>query len=206
MDNGEVAHIEAASTSLNNSPDNLVFVCPRHHTKYDRGFAPASNVTQDIVRAAKEMKRASRRRMLLHEGNTAAALRTTLRMVERIETKATDTEDDLLREAYTTEIRSLIHSLPDLLRAAERATASDRNFSDAGSAVLGIAPNLAKAARAAALSARTEADVRSAAQQLVRNSASILELDEVDCPHCVAAAVRPPWSATSAACATVAVS
>src|ERR1700722_16620517 len=51
-DNGEVAHIEAVADSLNNSPDNLIFLCPNHHTKYDLGFKPKSNVTRDVIQAA----------------------------------------------------------------------------------------------------------------------------------------------------------
>src|SRR6185437_4587201 len=30
--NGEVAHIEAVADTLNNSPDNLIYLCPNHHT------------------------------------------------------------------------------------------------------------------------------------------------------------------------------
>lgn len=74
MDNGEIAHIDGVAMSLSNSPDDLILLCPRHHTKYDLDFAPASNVAKDVVLAAKKMKRAARRRMLRSEGNAAAAL------------------------------------------------------------------------------------------------------------------------------------
>src|SRR5262245_17192802 len=55
-DNGEVAHIETVAKSLNNSPDNLIFLCPNHHTKYDLGFKPASNISPKVIHAAKLLK------------------------------------------------------------------------------------------------------------------------------------------------------
>ena len=42
MDSGEVAHIDAVADTLNNSPDNLIYLCPNHHTKYDLGYKPSS--------------------------------------------------------------------------------------------------------------------------------------------------------------------
>jgi hypothetical protein len=59
MDNGEVAHIEAVSQTLNNAPSNLIYLCPNHHTKYDLGFKVASNVTMEEIRAVKLLKRTS---------------------------------------------------------------------------------------------------------------------------------------------------
>ena len=64
MDNGEVAHIEPVSETLNNSPDNLIFLCPNHHTKYDYGYTLKGNITIEEVRAAKMLKRRSRCRVL----------------------------------------------------------------------------------------------------------------------------------------------
>ena len=53
---GEVAHIIAVAETLNNSPDNLIFLCPNHHTEYDLGFKPSSNVTLETIQAAKLIK------------------------------------------------------------------------------------------------------------------------------------------------------
>ena len=38
MENGEVPHIEPVCKTLNNSPDNLIYLCPNHHKKYDYGY------------------------------------------------------------------------------------------------------------------------------------------------------------------------
>jgi hypothetical protein len=37
MNNGEVAHIDPVTDTLDNSPDNLLFLCPNHHTQYHYG-------------------------------------------------------------------------------------------------------------------------------------------------------------------------
>lgn len=56
MNSGEIAHIESVASSKNNGPDNLIFLCPNHHTQYDFGFLPSNNVSKTEVSAAKEMK------------------------------------------------------------------------------------------------------------------------------------------------------
>ena len=184
MDNGEIAHIDPASTSLNNSPDNLILLCPNHHTKYDLGFKPASNVSREVILAAKEMKRASRRRVLRFEGNAVLAMRTVLRIIEQVEKNAKDTQDEMLRQAYTTEIGSLISHFPDVLATATDAATKDQPFTDADKSLLSIAPNLARVARDAISPTKTETQIRSVAQRLIGVSESVLDLDEVDCPHC----------------------
>ena len=50
---GEAAHIKAVSKSYCNHPNNLLFLCPDHHTEYDYGVKPA-NVTIEDVRHFKE--------------------------------------------------------------------------------------------------------------------------------------------------------
>ena len=69
-----MAHIEAVAETLNNSSDNLIFLCPNHHTKYDLGFKPSSNITLEVVRAAKFVKRSTRQRVLRHEANAIKLL------------------------------------------------------------------------------------------------------------------------------------
>ena len=85
MDNGEVAHIEPVSTTLNNSPNNLIYLCPNHHTKYDYGYKPSSNVTIEEIKAAKLLKRRSRCRVLLYEANATRALMSLLSFLKSSE-------------------------------------------------------------------------------------------------------------------------
>ncbi len=56
MDNGEVAHIISFATTRNNSPDNLIYLCPNHHTKYDYGYIIASNITLKEVEPNARLK------------------------------------------------------------------------------------------------------------------------------------------------------
>jgi hypothetical protein len=184
MDHGEVSHIDASAETYNNSPDNLLLLCPNHHTKYDLGFAPASNVNKEVIRAAKEMKRASRRRMLRAEGNVIAALRVVLRTIHLTTQKATAAADPLLREAYVTELQSLMDAVPALAQDAERAARQDRAFTGAEAAVIEIAPELFKQLQTGGAAPATEAAVRGAAQGVVNLAAPVLALDEVDCPRC----------------------
>lgn len=92
MDGGEVAHIEAVSDSYNNSPDNLIYLCPNHHTKYDLGYRPSKNVTPEMVRAAKLLKRKSRQRMMAYEANAVKGLHGLIQLIKSIGTKLKDDE------------------------------------------------------------------------------------------------------------------
>ena len=100
-DNGELAHIDPAANTSNNSPDNLLLLCPNHHTNYDLGHKP-SNVSRDLVLAAKAMKRASRRRMLRYEGNAFQALRAVLQAIEKIDQRLTAAADEQAVVTYST--------------------------------------------------------------------------------------------------------
>jgi hypothetical protein len=183
MDNGELAHIDPSAKTYNNSPDNLLLLCPNHHTKYDLGYKPASNVTKEVVRAAKEMKRASRRRMLRYEGNVTAMLHALVRMIDQIEKKATIATEPLLQEAYKTQIQSLIKAIPQLALDAQKAAAEDRDFTEMEAAIIKIAPDLWKRSQVAGRE-QTEGGVRGTGRDLVRVAAPIFELDEVKCPRC----------------------
>ncbi len=186
MDNGELAHIDPVRETLDNSPDNLIFLCPNHHTKYDYGFAPSSNVSRIVVLAAKEMKRASRLRILRHEANACAALRALLDTARRIEARTKATDDEGMRAVYTTELRNLLSGIPELSAKANEASNKDQNLSDIDKLIAEKAPNLSRLSVFPGTSAQaTDAAVRSAAKSVVEAAeGAILDLDEVDCPHC----------------------
>jgi 5-methylcytosine-specific restriction endonuclease McrA len=75
MESGEVAHIAPVADTFDNSPDNLILLCPNHHTKYDYGYKPSSNVTRAEILAAKTIKRSSRQRMMRYEANAVVQLK-----------------------------------------------------------------------------------------------------------------------------------
>lgn len=184
MDNGEIAHIQEVSETLNNSPDNLILLCPNHHSKYDYGFKPSSNVDLEAVEAAKKLKRNSRRRMLRYEANATKALRAIIEMVSTIARDLTKDLSENLRAANITELEALLKSVPGLCQAAEYAAATDRDLEDLDKKLAEIAPDIAKRATGASTK-ESERDIRSRADSIVSKTKTVLlDIDEEDCPHC----------------------
>ena len=185
MDNGEVAHIEAVATTLNNSPDNLLLLCPNHHRKYDLGHAPASNIDIEVIHAAKRMKRESRKRMLRYETNACGALRGILALVKKFETGLRAELSDHERQAMDTELGSLLAAVPKICEAAEESAKKDMGTDAAVAVVAQAAPRLSRLAAPAAARRRSEAQNRSTARSLVEQAADVfVDIDEVDCPRC----------------------
>lgn len=184
MDNGEVAHIEAVADTLNNSPDNLIYLCPNHHSKYDLGYKPKSNVTPEMVRAAKLLKRKSRQRMLAYEANAIKGLLGLIQLVKGIEGKVKNKANDNQLEILTTEAKKLIELIPNLTEAARKQARKDEPTSDVDILISKNAPTFARIA-AGAKSAKSVSDVRNVMKSVSDKSHELLlEFDEVDCPHC----------------------
>ena len=183
-DNGEVAHIEEVSKTRNNSPDNLIFLCPNHHTKYDYGYKPSSNVTLDVIRAAKEIKRNSRQRILLYESNATKSLQSLLRTVSRIESAIKSEQSRDLIQVNVTELKALIESVPELTEHALTRASEDREVGEDIDNLVHIAPSIAKAATSI-YTADSESQIRKTAQEIISHSKKVvIDIDEVECPHC----------------------
>ncbi len=184
MDNGEVAHIEAVDTSLNNSPDNLIFLCPNHHTKYDLGHKPANNVTPEMVRAAKLLKRKSRQRMLAYEANAVKGLLGLIQLIKSIGAKLKVKENSDQVEILTTEVQKLLELVPELSEAAESQARLDQPGTELEKVLTESAPAFAKLALKVK-DAKSPSDVRHVAKTVTDKSHEVLlDFDEVDCPHC----------------------
>jgi hypothetical protein len=184
MDNGEVAHIEAVADSLNNSPDNLIYLCPNHHTKYDLGYKPSSNVTEEEVRAAKLIKRRSRRRMMRCEDNVTKALTSLLNAIAKIQEELKKNPTANMVSILETEVRTLLEMVPELSITAQGEGQKDVTVDASETLLREKAPSFAKATLGIK-PASTSKDVRDAVTQLVDLSEDVLiDLDEVDCPRC----------------------
>jgi len=181
MNNGEVAHIDPVADTLNNSPDNLLLLCPNHHTEYDYGYKVSSNLTREIVLATKTTKRASRRRMLQYEGNVAGMLRSIVQRIRKLDSDARAEEDDGLRTTYVTELEALLRAVPELAHAAQEAAAKDEHFATEEAALVKVAPKLFAATQGIATASTNP---QTAAASVISASADLIDLDEVDCPHC----------------------
>jgi DnaJ-class molecular chaperone len=184
-DNGEVAHIEAVAETLNNSPDNLIFLCPNHHTKYDLGFKPSSNITLEVVRAAKLVKRSTRQRVLRHEANATKLLVAVTSLLKSLEQKLKSEGASVdLVQVYMTETKSLMDRVPELAANAGDAAKADKDLGDVGAAIAKVAPKLLKAT-SGSVKAKEDSAVRTALSAVVKTvDDELLDFDEVECPHC----------------------
>jgi hypothetical protein len=184
-DNGEVAHIEAVAETLNNGPDNLIFLCPNHHTKYDLGYKPSSNITLEVVRAAKLVKRSTRQRVMRHEANATKLLIAVTSLLKGLEQKlkSEGAAGDLV-QVYMTETKSLMERLPDLAANAGDLAKADKELSDVGAAIAKVAPELLKAT-SGSVKAKADSAMRTALSTVVKTvDDALLDFDEVECPHC----------------------
>jgi hypothetical protein len=184
MDNGELAHIEPCATSLNNSPDNLIYLCPNHHSKYDLGFVPATNITQVDIEAAKQLKRLSRVRMLRHEANATKTLRALLEFCAKLDFDSRTAPSADLRTISVTELKNLIAAIPELSRKACEQAKRDSPVDSIDAELVRIAPSIAVCAQRT-MDSSSEVDVRRNARSTIATAKSvIIDIDEVLCPHC----------------------
>jgi hypothetical protein len=138
MNNGEVAHIDGVASTMDNSPFNLIFLCPNHHTQYDYGYKASSNVSREELLAAKAIKRASQKRMLLWDRNRLEALKAVIDLVKGLEERAHEL-DAPRRGLLVTEV----NALQSLIDQADAASEADQLL-DTQQAVAMKAPTLAK--------------------------------------------------------------
>jgi len=184
MDNGEVAHIEAVKKTYNNSPDNLIFLCPNHHTKFDLGFKPKSNVTPEEVRAAKLVKRQSRARMMQVEADVVKAYITVLDLIRRLQKRIDEAAGAPVSKVYISEMMSLLKHSQDLGKKVSEASRSGTTKSTLQQHLNKHAPTITELSRQG-LAAKSDNEVKAKVRKLLEESEDVLEsLDEVDCPHC----------------------
>jgi hypothetical protein len=184
MNNGEIAHIEAVAETLNNAPGNLIYLCPNHHTKYDLGYRVGTNVTVEEIRAAKLLKQNARRRVMKYEAFATKSLISLIQFVRKLEQTIASAQTDNFKTMHLAELTSLLAAVPELTKAAEAEAKADKLTTKPEKAFAKIAPKLA-AISAAVPFKQTEKAVRDKAKKLIAQVEDVLiEIDEVDCPHC----------------------
>lgn len=184
-DNGELAHIEAVADTANNSPDNLVLLCPNHHTKYDLGHKPASNLTLEEVLRVKAIKRMARRRMLRYEHNAGLALKSVLADVRRVQTELARAEEQglpALAQALETETRQLVGQLPAVFEASQLAASADQQYQPTASYLQSVAD--LSAAIGHAEGASTPEERRTFTRAVIELAPAVVGDSDVECPHC----------------------
>ncbi len=122
--------------------------------------------------------------MLRYEANATRALRAIIEMVSAIKRDLTEDLSEDLRSANITEMEALIKSIPDLCQAVVDAAATDRDIEDLDKKLAELAPDIAKHATGTS-SKESERDIRARAESIVSKTKTVLiDIDEVDCPHC----------------------
>jgi RecJ-like exonuclease len=184
MDNGEVAHIEPVHKTLNNSPDNLIYLCPNHHKKYDHGYTINTNITIEEVKAAKLLKRKSRCRILKYEVNATRYLLTLIKFLRSIESKLKSEQNKNIAEIYLTEMQKLTETIPELSHKAHEQASKDEFATKTEEILSKRAPELSKYVSPEIIK-RSEKDLRNAVTDIIsQTSHIIIDIDEVECPHC----------------------
>ncbi|TPG70260.1 hypothetical protein EEL31_18355 [Brevibacillus laterosporus] len=183
LNNGEVAHIEAVASTYNNSPENLIFLCPNHHTAYDKGFKIGKNLKIAEVRAAKTMKRKNRRRMMRQEQNVSQTVAETLKIIKELHEKAT-VEPETLNEYVVTEAENLLKKLPEFIEKAEEQARKDQPADKMDQVILQNMPAISKLIRGVQASTDKHQISQMMAYVAEKTNDIIIELDEVECPHC----------------------
>jgi hypothetical protein len=181
----EVAHLVAVSETLNNSPDNLLLLCPNHHTTFDAGCCRSKDLSLETALAVKAVKRATRRRMLQREHNAVLVLSAVIGRIQSLQASLGGARDQggALVQAVGAELDRLLKELPRAYSAAEAAAGRDSSY-DAGTA---FTPNAEF--RAAAASAAQPRPLRGKARKaavdrvIAARPALSLAVDP-DCPHC----------------------
>ncbi|MBR0860099.1 hypothetical protein [Bradyrhizobium liaoningense] len=184
MDNGEIAHIEAIAKTLNNAPGNLIYLCPNHHAKYDLGYKVKSNVTADEIKAAKLLKQNARRRVMKYEAFATKSLISLIQFVRNLEKSIASAATDNIKAMHLAELTNLLASVPELTKAAEAEAKGDKLTTKPEKALIKIAPKLS-AISSTVPAKQTEMALRDKAKRLVAEVEDVLvDIDEVDCPHC----------------------
>lgn len=184
----EVAHLVAVSKTLNNSPDNLLLLCPNHHTTYDdndEGCRRSEDLSLETALAYKTVKRATRRRMLQREHNAVLVLSAVIGRIESLQASLALAGDQggALAKAVAAELDRLLRELPKAYSNAEQAAEHDKSY-DASTAFTPTAKFRDAAAAAARPQARQGAARKAAVQRLIAARPSLRLKVDPDCPHC----------------------
>ena len=92
--------------------------------------------------------------------------------------------NDNERAIYKTELESLLISIPDLAQKAEKIASQDRNLEESDKIIAGIAPRISRTV-AGIKSDEAEDSLRGRAKTIALElQPALIDLDEVDCPHC----------------------
>jgi hypothetical protein len=103
---GELAHIEPVVKTLNNHPNNLIYLCPNHHTVYDYGHK-YNNVSKEDVLTYKKALLTFQTSQWKLQGNVIDSYISAINMIGRIK----EIESEILKCVNSKEFEKLFEQI-----------------------------------------------------------------------------------------------
>ncbi|MGG0236548.1 HNH endonuclease [Bacillus tropicus] len=186
MHNGEIAHIEAVAKTYNNSPENLILLCPNHHSQYDYGYRPATNVTFEEIKAAKLIKQQSRRRMLQFEANATESLGQLINTINTINSSLKNETNDSIKDIYVNEAKQLLLKIPEIRKSALEQASIDSTKANNEKIILKAVPSLTESVAGKIQESADKQEIRDILSTVLNQARDIIiDIDETNCPRCL---------------------
>jgi endogenous inhibitor of DNA gyrase (YacG/DUF329 family) len=130
--------------------------------------------------AAKNIKRNSRGRMQKYEANASRTLLGIIKFLERIKEELNKESNPNMVDIYQTELSKVMELIPELSETAYRLASNDQLSTDTEKALTQHAPELSKY-----INSPDNNTVEEQVDSFLSHvSDIIIDIDEVDCPHC----------------------
>ncbi len=123
---GEVAHIEPVATTFCNHPENLLWLCPSHHTAYDFGHHVHATLDLATVKFIKRTLRQSKLRRWQIEHKASRPVLLLVKEVEQLRATIQVLVSPELKEAFERHAKRFLHMVHS------RATEVSAEFAGAG--------------------------------------------------------------------------
>ena len=115
----EFAHIDDVAHSKNNSPDNLIYLCAKHHSQYD---APKACITRSEILCAKKMLRNRRIRFLKSEDDVQKFLLSALSEAKKLKDSAANSQ--VSKDVYVNALNNIVKEVKEKISAINNGSVS----------------------------------------------------------------------------------
>lgn len=190
MNNGEIAHIEPVSLYSNNSPINLIYLCPNHHTQYDYGYKLSTNITIEEVKQVKSVKQNARKRILRFEANAAMKLTQLINIINEVKEKLEVESNSTLQQFYLTESKQLLKDISSITQEAIDQARKDQEATPISKFINEKAPYISEIIGTLEQSTSKTHTEKIISEIIDQSEEIIIDLDEEECPHCYGSGIR----------------
>ncbi|PHA58718.1 hypothetical protein COF07_10260 [Bacillus wiedmannii] len=190
MNHGEIAHIEPVSVYPNNSPYNLIYLCPNHHTQYDYGYKLSTNITIEEVKQVKSIKQSARKRILRYEANATMKLTQLINIIHEVKDKMEEESNSTLQQVYLTESKQLLKGISSVTKEALKQARKDQEATPIDKFINTKAPYISDIIGTLEQSDSKVHTEKIISEILNQSEEIIIDLDEEECPHCYGYGIR----------------